>query len=231
MVIDNKCEGRWYSVLAILQHVGLANNHTTVAHTAICCAPTKLVCYLQVDGVKSKIDALATVGRQSDVPAAQIDHNCLTLQLAEHQALLHAAKEKEREAHKEVANVAARAKALDAKAARLKDTGESLAQGIAQMVVVRNLRSEALATRQQEEVQKELCQQKRKESSQLQRQVRYAFALQVAHTCMFVLISLPHWHKLACLFLAGQHSCPLVIARGLLCGVAGGVWLVCRLMR
>lgn len=126
---------------------------------------------MQVEASKKRIDALTDLDCAQDAAAERITLECLRQSLLEQQTLLSSAQADESSAHEAVAETVAGAQALDQKAARLKKTGESLAQGIAQMGIVRSLRSEALQVRQQEEVQRELCQQKRKESSQLQRQV------------------------------------------------------------
>lgn len=127
---------------------------------------------VQVDTAQGKLHALADIGHEDDLAAAQVSLACLQAQLQDQQAKLACASTEESKAHAEVSSAEAEMEALDVKATRLKQTGESLAQGIAQMVTVRQLRSEALHAKQQEQVQKELCQQKRKESSQLQREVR-----------------------------------------------------------
>lgn len=144
-------------------------------HVLLAAAATRVLfirLYLQVSSAETKLKALEDMGQVHDAHVQSAVCACLSAQLADSQSTAGEARKREELAHAAVSSAVACAAGHDERAARLRLTGESLAQGLRQMLDVRAARAAALEARQQVDALKTRNRLKRKEAKDLHRQVR-----------------------------------------------------------
>jgi hypothetical protein len=119
-----------------------------------------------------KLRALEDSGKEGEAHVQRALLARLIAKLKAEQGARDVAAKAESQAHNKVSEAVAWAAMCDERTARLKLTGESLSQGITQMLVVRAHRSQAVDAQKKVDEQRAQCLQKRLYAKQKQRKVR-----------------------------------------------------------